>query len=203
MKTTILNIVTIIALVLGTVNFTYAASKADNGVIVNDIGNINKIETHGNVEVYLSNGTKDEVKVFNDYYAENALVQSTDGVLRISSYSPETLVVYVSAQDLSLIAAFDNSSIKSVGNLSFIGLDVNLFDNAYAQLKLDSFGASINAKDRAKADLSGNLTEYSLTYSRSSTINRSELSAEKATETLTQPEIAPRHHHRITVLASL
>jgi hypothetical protein len=189
MKTIILTFA-IVATIFGTTTFANAATNNNNTVqtTLSNIGNINKIEVRGNVEVYVSNGTKDEVTVNNNYYAESALVQDENGVLRISSYKAEKLVVYVTVTDLRSIAAYDNSSVKSDGRLSVISLDVNLYNNAYAGLNLDNYAADITVNDHAKADLSGSSVEYNLTYSNSSTVNHTELVAMNATET----KIAPK-----------
>src|ERR1700712_4343976 len=102
MKRIILTLTTIVAIILTTVTFTNAA--INNPVtVLNNVGNINKIEVRGNVEVYVSNGDKDQVTVNNNYYAQSALVQDENGVLRISSYTTDKLVVFVSATDLRSI----------------------------------------------------------------------------------------------------
>jgi hypothetical protein len=191
MKKFTLTLATIVIALLTTVNFSNASTKFTQTTLTN-ISNINKIEVHGNVEVYVSNGIKDEVTVNNDYYADNALVQEEDGVLRISSYKTEKLIVYVTANDLRAITAYDNASVKSDGRFSSIALDVNLHDAAYVGLNLDN---------HAKADLSGSITEYTLNYSQSSTVNRSQLVALNTTETVTMPyQAAPKHgrHHMMS-----
>jgi hypothetical protein len=178
MKTKFFSFVAIAAIVLGIGNSTYAATKNDlaakgNEVstVLTNVSKINKIEVRGNVELYLSDGTADQVKVYNHYYAESALVQSQNGVLRISSYSAQKLVVWVTAYDLRSIAVYDNAEVKSFGKLSPIELDVTLNNTAYAKLDIDGFSANITVNDRAKADLTGSVTECNLTYNRSATVN--------------------------------
>ena len=105
MKTKFFSIITILVVVLGFSKSTYASSLKDAYTVLNDISAINKIEVHGNVELYISDATTDQVKVYNKYYSESALVQSKNGVLRITSYKNERLVVWVSANDLRSISA--------------------------------------------------------------------------------------------------
>jgi hypothetical protein len=165
MKTTFLSIFTALVLVAGIANSTYAATaKNDNNTytVLSGISAINKIEVHGNVELYVSDASSDEVKVYNKYYSESALVQSKNGVLRISSYKAEKLVVWVSASDLRSISAYDNAEVKSFGNISKIEFDIDLHDNAEARLNLDAYSANITVKDNARADLRGSATELSL-----------------------------------------
>jgi len=191
MKTIILTIATVASLIVGTANTTYATNRKDVQTTLSHVGNINKIEVRGNVEVYVTNGTKDAVTVNNNYYAESALIQDENGVLRISSYKTEKLVVYVTASDLRTISAYDNAEVKSDGRLAAIDLTINLYNNAYAGLTLDNYAANINVNDRAKADLAGTIVEYNLNYSNASTVNRAKLVATNTTENkIVEPRIA-------------
>jgi hypothetical protein len=192
MKTTLTAIATVLFMVLGFANIASANNaKNDAGIILTDISKINKIEVYGNVELYISSGPTDQVKVYNRYYSENALVQSQKGVLRISSYKAEKLVVWVTANQLSAINAYDNAEIKSFGCLSGIELDVKLNNNASANLSLDTYSASITLSGNAKAELKGNTNEYSLTRNATSNVNSNGLAYAHATETLNK-ETRPR-----------
>jgi hypothetical protein len=172
MKTTLTAIATVLFMVLGFANIASANTvKKDAGVVLTDISKINKIEVYGNVELYISSGPADQVKVYNRYYSESALVQSQKGVLRISSYKNEKLVVWVTVNQLSAINAYDNAEIKSFGNLSGIELDVKLNNNASANLSLDTYSAIITLSGNAKAELKGNTNEYSLTRNATSNVN--------------------------------
>ncbi|MDB4918159.1 DUF2807 domain-containing protein [Mucilaginibacter sp.] len=163
MKTKILSVITMLVVVLGLTNSTYAnAANIDAYTVLNDISAINKIEVHGNVELYVSDASSDQVKVYNKYYSESALIQNKNGVLRISSYKNEKLVVWVSANDLRSISAYDNAEVKTFGTISKIEFNVDLHDNAEARLNLDAYSASVTVKDNAKADLKGSATELNL-----------------------------------------
>jgi hypothetical protein len=197
MKKSILTLIAITLVVLGSANFTYAAAKNNAITVLSTISTFNKIEVRGNVELIVATGDKNKVEVNNSYYAENALLQSENGVLRISSYKAEKLVVYVTANDLQSITAYDNASVKSDGKLSLIALDVTLNGTAYANLNMDNYAANITVNDQAKADLTGNITEYSLNYSHSSTVNRTMLIAENTTETVTNPYPAAKQDTRV------
>ncbi|ASU33829.1 GIN domain-containing protein [Mucilaginibacter xinganensis] len=163
MKTKILSVITMFVVLAGLTNSTYASSLTkDAYTVLNDMSAINKIEVHGNVELYISDASSDQVKVYNKYYSESALVQNKNGVLRITSYKAEKLVVWVSANDLRSVSAYDNSQVKSFGNLSKIEFNVELHDNAEARLNLDAFNANVTVKDNARADLRGSATELNL-----------------------------------------
>lgn len=182
MKTQILNLVALVALTISTtINASANTAKFNdnNAVVLAEARNISKIEVRGNVQLFISNGTSDEVKVYNKYYSESALVQNTKGTLRISSYKNEKLVVWVTVNDLRSLNVYDNAEVKSFGKLSAIELDVNLYNTASAQLDLNVFDADINISDRAKADLKGDVNACYLTHDRSATVNSAALATSK------------------------
>lgn len=203
MKTKILTLITLVTLTIATTSATFAGTKND----VTQLGNISRItaiEANGNVEVYITNGNKDGVTVFGNYYNQNALVQNENGVLRVTSYKTDKLVILVTVTDLRTVTASDNAIIKSDGRLSSIELEVQLNDNAAAQLNLDAYAAKFNINDRAKADISGNIEDYQLNYSRSSTVNRTYLAASNRAEKITTPLPQPAEAEIDTVnIASL
>jgi len=86
MKTSILTIALALTALTGFSN-TIPAAKAGKEVVtvLNQPGQINKIEVRGNVELFVSDGPTDQVKVYNNYYSESAMVQGQDGTLRIAS----------------------------------------------------------------------------------------------------------------------
>jgi hypothetical protein len=185
MKTKIFSFITIAAIVLGIGNSAFAATKNDSAAkdnevstVLTNVSKISKIEVYGNVELYVSNGDKDQVKVYNRYYAESAMVQNQKGVLRISSYSDQKLVIWVTAEDLRSITVNDNAEVRSFGKLSPIDMDVTLNNNAYAKLDLDGYSANITVNDRAKADLTGNVMECTLKYNHAATVNSTNFAAE-------------------------
>ena len=168
---------------LGITKTTYAATANNTTVtVLTGISAINKIEVHGNVELFISDGSADQVKVYNKYYSESALVQSKNGVLRITSYNSEKLVVWVTANDLRSVSAYDNAEVKSFGDISKIEFDVDLHNNATAKLNLDAFSANVTVKDNAKADLSGTANEFTLNRNVASSVDSSNFSAVHYTE---------------------
>jgi hypothetical protein len=192
MKTTILTTAILLATVFGLSKPAFASTEnIEKGTtILPNVSNINKIEVHGNVELYVSEGSVDQVKVYDRYYAENALVQDDKGVLRISSYKADKLVVWVTVNELSSLSVYDNSEVKSFGKLSFIDLDVKLFDNAAARLDMDVFSANVTLRGHAKADIEGNIEEGTLKYDRSSYLNITNLNSTKVMKMVNDNSIA-------------
>jgi hypothetical protein len=183
MKTKIFSIIAMLVVVLGITKSSYAATS--NSAVVTTltgISAINKIEVHGNVELFISDGATDQVKVYNKYYSESALIQSSNGVLRITSYTAEKLVVWVTANELSSIAAYDNAEVRTFGDISKIEFNVDLHNNATAKLNFDAISANVTVSDRAKADLSGSANELNLNHNYAASVNNTNFSAARFTE---------------------
>lgn len=187
MKTTIFTIALLTATILGTSNSTFAATgkteQATTTTLTN-VSNISEIEIRGNVELYVSAGTADQVKVYNNYYSNNALVQDDKGVLRIASYSTQKLTVWVTANQLAKLSAYDNATVKSFGKLSAINLDVELYNNASAQLNMDAFSANVKVNDNAKANLTGDVNEGSLKANITANLNTKDLKVSHLAKTV-------------------
>ena len=182
MKTKFFSIITILAVILGFTATANASSLKDAYTVLSDITAINKIEVHGNVELYISDAAADQVKVYDNYYSHSALVQNKNGVLSIASYNNEKLVVWVSANDLRSVSAFDNAQVKSFGNISKIEFNVDLHDNASAKLNLDAFNASVIVRDNAKADLTGSANQLNLNRDIESNVKSNNFAAAHRTE---------------------
>jgi len=187
MKTQFLTIATIATLLIGIATTTKAADKdsaknSEVSTVLTNVSYINKIEVYGNVELYVSDAAGDQVKVYNHYYTESAVVQNRNGVLRISSYADQKLVVWVKAADLRTIAAYDNAEVKSFGTLSPIELNVELHNDASAKLNMNTYAANVIVSDRAKADLSGNAGQLNLKHDVTSTVNQTGLTSTHSAE---------------------
>ena len=189
MKTRIFSLVAIAAVVLGVSNTPLAATKdsaANNSEVstVLKVSKISKIEVRGNVELYITDGADDQVKVYNRYYSESALIQNNNGTLRISSFADQKLVVWVKAEQLSSIAAYDNAEVKSFGKISPLEMEVTLHDNAYAKLDVEGYSMDVTVNNRAKADLSGNVDQCNLKYDHSAYVNSTDFAAAHMTRTV-------------------
>ena len=190
MKTNIFAFAAIAAIVLGIGTTTLAADKnvtaANHEVstVLSTVNKVSKIEVRGNVVLYVSDSDTDQVKVYNRYYEQSALVQNKNGVLNIASYADQKLVVWVKASDLRSITAYDNAEVRSFGTLAPIDMTVTLNDNAYAKLNMEGYGVSIIVNDRAKADLAGNVNVCSLKYDHSATVKGTEFTADHITKTV-------------------
>jgi len=171
MKTKILSLTLLLVVLAGFTKNTYAAASAgSNYTVLNDIKAINKIEVRGNVQLFISDNATEKVTVYNKYYTETALVQSKNGVLRISSYSPEKLIVWVSSESLRSISAFDNAEVRSFGKVSKIEFNIDLHNNATAKLDFNTYSANVILRDHAAIELSGMVEEFGMNRNTVSTV---------------------------------
>ncbi|MDB5137864.1 MAG: hypothetical protein JWP37_4467 [Mucilaginibacter sp.] len=180
MKSKILSVILMFGVIAGLSKSTYAASA--DYILLHDIKSINKIEVHGNVELFISDNSTEQVKVYNKYYSESALVQSSNGVLRISSYTAEKLIVWIASDNLSSISAYDNAEIRSFGDVSKIEFSIDLHDNASAKLNFNAYSANVILRDHAKIELGGTVNQFSLNRNAESTVINNYFSADRYTE---------------------
>jgi len=182
MKTKMLSIALMFVVMSAITKSTYANTVNTAATVLNDIKSINKIELHGNVELFISDNAAEQVTVYNKYYAENALVQNSKGLLRISSYGAEKLIVWVTSDNLIAVSAYDNAEVRSFGDVSKIEFNIDLHDNATAKLNFNAYSANVTLKDNAKIELGGNVIDFNLNHNAGSAVINADLSAERYTE---------------------
>ena len=163
MKNAIKNMITAslaAAVILGSSIAATAADLKSSPAIISTVKNINKIAVSGNVEVILIQDVADQVKVYNDYYANNALIQEKDGLLRISSYSRDKLTVEVHVKNLNSIELEDKSTVKTYGSFYLLGLEIALRDQAKADMNINTTQLTVNVIDDAQLSLAGTTEEF-------------------------------------------
>jgi hypothetical protein len=156
--------------------------KADDSkvTVLTDVKKVNKINVSGNVDLILVQSATESVKVYDDYYANNALVQQKDNELRISSYNAEKLTVVVYVSNLTSITASENASVKTFGKFSALDLAVNLTDNAKAELNTNTISLNTNVKGNADLTLTGSTLEYNALLNNISKVNMNAFVAENS-----------------------
>lgn len=179
MKTSIKNLIAV-TLTLVVLTGSAFTTKADNNTVtvLTDVKKVNKINVSGNVELILVQSADESVKVYDNYYTKNALVQQKDGELRISSYEKETLTVVVYVSNLSAITASENATVRTHGKFSALGLDVNLNGNAKATLNTNTLSLNTNIKGTAALTLTGSTLDYNGTVNNLSKVNMNDFVAE-------------------------
>lgn len=140
--------------------FTSKASDNNQTTVLSAVKKVSKINVSGNVELILVQSADESVKVYNNYYAKNALVQQKDGELRISSFNNETLTVVVYVSNLTSITASNNSSVSTFGKFNALSLDVILKDQSTAKLNTNTINLSTDISGMANLTLSGSTIDY-------------------------------------------
>jgi len=135
-----------------------AAPKAST--VLSSIKNINSISVSGNVELILVQDSEESFKVYNDYYANNAIVQHKDGQLRISSFGKEKLTVVAHVKNLSALSAANQSTVKTYGKFDLLNLSIDLKDQAKADLNVNTVSVSTGISGDAQLTMSGKTDEH-------------------------------------------
>lgn len=192
MKTAIKNLfaATLTLVVLTSSAFASSTVKESNVTVLTQVKNINKIVVSGNVEVILVQAPTESVKVYDSYYAKNALVQQENGVLRISSFQKETLTVAVYVRDLTSIEATDNATVKTYGKVNFLSLNVTLKGNAKADIKASTVSLYTAVNDHSSIKLSGSTTEYYALIGAQAKMNMDQFTADTTSVNMMAPVYA-------------
>lgn len=167
----------LIAIVL--TSFTLTAAASNKLTVLNEIKEVNKINVSGNVELILVQSNAESVQVYNDYYSSNALVQSKNGSLNISSFEKEKLTVVVNVKNVTNITATDDVTISSFGKLSFLSLDLKLKDNAKADLNLLTVNLTSQVKGNAALSLEGMSLNHTANVQNLANVNLTKFDSEK------------------------
>ena len=180
MKTSIKSLIAlaITAVVLTSSSVSANATESKKVTVLSQVKKVSKINVSGNVELILVQSADESVKVYNDYYASNALVQQKDGELRISSFNKETLTVIVYVTNLSKITAADNATVKTYGKFNVLSLDVTLKDQATAVLNTNTISLSTDLGGRSALTLTGTTDEYNAVMGSVAKVNMDQFAAQ-------------------------
>lgn len=163
------------------VSGTKKVVAADNAPVVTEIKEkaiITKIYAKGNVEVFITQGDEQSVKVYDNYYGKNALTQvESDGTLRVSSHSDKKLSVWVTVVDLKGIEAHDQAVVYTVNKLRALDLQVTLSKSAIAHLEVDTYELNTNISDSSKLVLVGRTEVQNVNASNYSNLDVSKFEA--------------------------
>ncbi len=168
---------------LFSLGLTYQASALDTQTapavtILNEIKNIQKLEVSGNVEIFLVQSSEEKVKVYDNYYSKNALVQNQDGVLRVSSFEKEPLKVAVYVRNLSNIQLNDQAKLTTFGKVSFLSLTIQLSGSSKADLLANTVQLTSIVRDSANLNLAGQSSEFKASLGTIAQLNMNNFQAE-------------------------
>lgn len=133
-------------------------AKANNKMLttINQAQEISKLVVKGNVEVFITQGSTNSVKVYDNYYSENAYIQNNDATLRITSYGDKTLSVWVTVQNLSEIEASDYAQVYTNNTINSLDLKLTLNNHAVAKMAINSYKLTTKIAGNANLELTGN-----------------------------------------------
>lgn len=177
MKTSIKSLIALAITAIVLTSSVNAQAENKKETVLTEVKKVNKINVTGNVELILVQSADESVKVYNDYYSNNALVQQKDGELRISSFNKEKLTVVVYVTNLSQITAADNATVKTYGKLNTISLDVILKDQATAVLNTNTINLSTDLSGQSNLTLTGSTEEYNAVMGSVSKVNMAQFAA--------------------------
>lgn len=180
MKTSIKSLIalTVTAVVLTGSSMVSKAATSQTITVLSEVKKVNKINVSGNVELILVQSADEHVNVYHNYFANNALVQQKDGELRISSFNKETLTVVVYANNLTAINASGSAKVKTYGKFDVLSLDVNLSDQATANLNTNTINLSTNLSGQSNLTLTGTTAAYDAVMGSVSKVNMAQFAAE-------------------------
>ena len=172
--------------ILIVISGTKKVNAVENAPVVTELKDkaiISKIYVKGNVEVFITQGEEQSIKVYDNYYGKNALTQiENDGTLRISSYSDKKLSVWVTVENLKSIEAHDQAVVYSVNKITALELQVTLTHSALAHLEIDTYEINTNISDSSKLELVGKAEVQNVNASNYSNLDISKF--ETASESL-------------------
>ena len=157
----------------------FAAGVRDNNFTqLNDVKNYNNINVSGNVELILVQSPVESVKVYDNYYSNNALVQQKNNELFISSYEKETLTVVVYVNNLTGLTASDNARVSTFGKLNLLSLNVKLKNNATATLNVNAVTLNSNVSGTSNLVLEGSANDLNAKIEQVAVMNMDKFTAQ-------------------------
>lgn len=181
-KTLVAGSLTVIALT--TINSTAKADDFNKLANVTSISAPKKISTiivSGNVELILIQDKTESVKVYDNYYANNALVQQEGSTLRISSFKSQKLTVVAHVNNLTNIQASEHAKVSTQGSFYVPALTVSLKDQATANLTTHTASLFTEVYNGAKLAIAGTTDDYTALISRHAVVNMNAFVAQNTT----------------------
>lgn len=166
------------AILTGTGASLFAAEKAKATTTLTGVKNISKIVASGNVDLILIQADQESVKVYDNYYSKNALIQQQDGTLRISSFDKEKLTVVAYVKNISSVELNDQTTARTVGKFMLLNLDLTLKNNASALINANTIALNTNLSGEASLKLTGETGDYNAVISSTAQLDMDQFKAE-------------------------
>ena len=161
------------AIVLTSSAFTTFAKDADKTPsAISAVSGFNMIKVTGHVTVYLTQGTKEKIRVESEDQNESKVSFKREGKkLLISSEDGQTATVYLTVKDLQRIEASEQSIVKSTGRFNLPVLQIFLKDNAKADVNVTAQDVYTVVVNPSSIKLSGCADRHISVKNDASTLN--------------------------------
>jgi hypothetical protein len=149
--------IAMIAIFTSTLSATTISASNEKKALttISNAQKISKLEVKGNVNVFITQGSTNSVKVYDNYYSENAYIQNDNSTLRITSYGDTKLSVWVTVTELNEIEASDYAQVFSTNTINSLDLKITLNNHSSAKLDLDAYQLNTKIAGNANLELLG------------------------------------------------
>lgn len=182
-----LTVLAFVVIIISSSNKGKAAEKAAAAIEFKKVKNIYKIVVKGSVDLYITQGAEESLKVYDGKQAD---VKLENGTLSISSAQNQRMAVSVTVKNLSAIEAGDNSKVRTMNEISTVNLDLQFNDQADGQIEAKAISISSILSDQAKLELSGESESQHLGLSGAAQYEASRFTAQNRSIVVSQGAVA-------------
>ncbi|QNK64001.1 DUF2807 domain-containing protein [Pedobacter sp. PAMC26386] len=166
------------AIVLTSSAFTTFAKEGDkSSSAINTSYELNMVKVNGNVQVYLSLGAKENIRVETNQPEARVSLKRIGEKLLISSTEENMVTVYLTVKSLSRIDAADKAIVKTNGHFNLENLQIFLQDDAQVNVDATALDIYTVIKDGASLKLSGSTDRLISIKDEASKLNTNKLIA--------------------------
>mgnify|MGYP003296342079 CR=1 FL=1 len=182
-----LTVLAFVVIIISSSNKGKAAEKAVAPTEFKKVKDIYKIVVKGNVDLYITQGDEESLKVYDGNPAD---VKLENGILSISSSRNQRLAVSVTVINLSTIEASGTSRVRTMNEISTVNLDLQFNDQADGQIEAKAISISSLLSDQAKLELSGESESQHLGLSGAAQYEASRFTAQNRSIVVSQGAVA-------------
>lgn len=182
-----LTVLAFVVIIISSSNKGKAAEKTPAPTEFKTVKNIYKIVVNGSVDVFITQGAEENLKVYDGNPGD---VKLENGILSISPLGNKRLAVSVTVKNLSAIEASGNSNVRTMNELSTVNLDLRFNDQADGQIEARAISISSLLSDQAKLELSGESESQHLGLSGAAQYEASRFTAQNRSIVVSQGAVA-------------
>lgn len=180
------------ALVLSSAAFTtFANDTTKKRTVSAKKMNVNMVVVTGDVDVYLIQSNKEDIKVipFGDGEVDIDFKKSGAKLL-INNVGNNRATIYVYLKDLKRIDASNTAKVKTQGDFNLEALQIFLKDDAKANVNVNTKSLYTVIKDQSNLKLSGTSSDHQLVKAELATLKMHNFHAAKTKTNILKPTLA-------------